>query len=119
MTNYDPVSQGGGNREREALSLTFNQSLMFLGLKKRNNKFNYFFLNFIILYLYLSEIGLGFLIPFPHFQQVRGTVLARRKRAWVAKFWAWQWGQRKTLLIIRYSLFVIGYSSLVIPSFNE
>jgi len=81
---------------------------MFLGLEKRKGKLLYFFINFKAFSLCLSEINLGFLRPFPHFQQVRGTALARRKRAWVAKFWARQWGQGKTLLIIRYWLLVTG-----------
>jgi hypothetical protein len=63
---------------------------MFLGLEKRKGKLLYFFINFKAFSLCLSEINLAFLRPFPHFQQVRGTALARRKRAWVAKFWAQQ-----------------------------
>jgi len=95
------------------------------GFKKQNNQFNYFLLIFRTVSLYLSGIILTFLISFPHFQQVRGTPLARRKRAPVAKFWAWQWGQGKTLLIVRYPLFVISYSfrfvgyGLFVPSSNN
>jgi hypothetical protein len=90
----------GINRERRAFSSTFNQSLMFLYSEKYSDLLNYFFLDIKRFSLCLSEICLGFLILFPHFQQVRGTVLARRRRAWVAKFWAWQWEQVNILLIV-------------------
>jgi hypothetical protein len=79
---------------------------MFFCLEKYNNFLDYFFLNFKSLSLYLSEFSLALLILFPHFQQVRGTALARRKRARVAKFWVRQWGQVNTLFIVRYSLLV-------------